>query len=95
MIDLGIQIKLITFSFIFGFFFSIFIEILNKKTYKCKSYVKLFLSFISIFICTFIYFEGIEKIGNAIFHIYSIVSIIVGFIFYDVLVKLIANNTKK
>ena len=95
MIDLVIQIRLITFSFIFGFFFSGFIEILNKKINKCKNYVKLLLSFISIFICTFIYFKGIEKIGNAIFHIYSIISIVVGFVFYDVLVKLIANSSKK
>lgn len=95
MIDLDIQIKLITFSFIFGFFFSILIEILNKKTNKCKNYVKLILSFISIVICTFIYFKGIQIIGNAIFHIYSIISIIIGFVFYDMLLKIIANNYKK
>ena len=95
MIDLEIQIKLIIFSFIFGFFFSIFIEYFNKKIIKCKSIVKFLLTFISILICTFIYFKGIEKIGNSIFHIYSILSIIGGFILYDILIRLIANDTKK
>jgi len=95
MIDLEIQIKLIIFSFIFGFFFSILIEILNKKICNCKNYVKLILSLLVIIIATYIYFEGIKIIGNAIFHIYSIISIIIGFISCDILLKLIANNNKK
>lgn len=95
MIDLNIQIKLIIFSFIFGFFFSILIEMFNKKTEKCKKSVKLVLSFLTIFLSTLIYFEGINRIGNAIFHIYSIITIIVGFISYDLLLRLIANKSKK
>ena len=95
MIDLNIQIKLIIFSFIFGFFFSILIEIFNVKTKKCKKSVKLILSFLTIFLSTLIYFEGINRIGNAIFHIYSIITNIVGFVSYDLLLRLIANKTKK
>ncbi len=95
MIDLSIQIKLIVFSFIFGFFFSIYIEYFNNKTIKCKNIVKFTLTIISFFLCTYIYFKGIERIGNSIFHIYSIFSIIIGFIFYDILIRLIANSSKK
>ena len=95
MIALNIQIKLIIFSFIFGFFFSILIENFNKKTEKCKKRVKLILSFLTIFLSTLIYFEGINRIGNAIFHIYSIITIIVGFVSYDLLLRLIANKRKK
>lgn len=95
MIDLNIQIKLIVFSFIFGFLFSILLEIFNNKTENCKKYVKLILSFFVVFLSTIIYFEGIKKIGNAIFHIYSIITIIFGFISYDILIRLIANNSKK
>ena len=95
MIDLQTQINLIIFSFIFGFFFSIFIEIFNKKTIKCKNIVKFILSFISMLLCTYIYFKGIERICNSIFHIYSIISIILGFILYDILIRLIANEHKK
>jgi len=95
MIDLNIQIKLIIFSFIFGFFFSILLEIFNKKTVKCKKSVKIILSFLVVFLSTFVYFEGINKISNAIFHIYSIITIILGFISYDLLIRLIANKNKK
>ena len=95
MIALNIQIKLIIFSFIFGFFFSVILEIFNKKVNKCKKSVKLVLSFLVVFLSTLIYFEGINRIGNAIFHIYSIITIIVGFVSYDLLLRLIANKTKK
>ena len=95
MIDLEIQIKLIVFSFIFGFFFSVIIELFNKKILNYKNYIKFILSFMLISVFSYIYFEGIQKIGYGIFHIYSIVSIIIGFVFYDLIIMLIANNTKK
>jgi len=95
MIDLNIQIKLIVFSFIFGFFFSIILEIFNKKVNKCKSSLKFILSLLLVVFSTIIYFEGIKKIGNAIFHIYSVLTIILGFFCYDLLIGLIANNSKK
>lgn len=95
MIELNIQIRLIVFSYIFGFFFSILLDIINKYVNKCKKSVNLFISFFTIFLSTIIYFEGINKIGNAIFHIYSLITIIIGFFSYDILLRLIANNTKK
>ena len=91
MIDLDIQIKLIIFSFIFGFFFSVLLDIFNNKTKKCKTIVKFILSFLIVFLSTIIYLEGIKIISNAILHIYSLITIIIGFITYD----LIANKNKK
>ena len=95
MIDLNVQLKLIIFSFIFGFMFSALLEIFNKKINKCKSYLKFLFSMILIIIMTYIYFIGIQKVGNGIFHIYSIISIIVGFILYDIIIYKIANKDKK
>ena len=95
MIDLSLQFKLIIFSFIFGFLFSAFLEWFNNIINKYKTYLKSMLSVILVLIMTAIYFIGINKIGNAIFHIYSVLSIILGFIIYDILIKLIANNNKK
>ena len=87
MIELDIQIKLIIFSFVFGFIFSRILEIFNKFTLKYNNILKFVLSFILISFSTFIYFVGIDKIGYAIFHIYSLLSIVLGFIFYDFLNK--------
>lgn len=95
MIDLTIQFRLIIFSFIFGFLFSYILEVFNKAIKKCNKFVQIIFSFLLVLFMTIIYFIGIQKIGNAIFHIYSIISIIIGFITYDVVIKIIANTPKK
>ena len=95
MIDLTLQFKLIIFSFIFGFLFSALLEWFNKKINKYNTCARLVFSIFLIIFMTFVYFVGIQKIGNAIFHIYSIISIIVGYILHDLIIKLIANNNKK
>ena len=95
MIELSLQIKLIFFSFIFGFFFSVFLENFNKKVKMLSNFVKILLSFFVVFIMTFIYFIGIQKIGNAIFHPYLLFSIVLGFVLYDLIVKVIENKNKK
>lgn len=94
MIDLNIQIKLIIFSFLFGFSFSIILEIFNKNIIHLKYFEQIILSFFIVVFMSFIYFIGIQKIGNGIFHIYSIISIVLGFISYNFILKLIANNKK-
>lgn len=90
MIELSVQIKLIVFSFIFGFLFSFSLEYFNKLTFKLNSALKVILSFFFILVATFIYFVGIKKIANAIFHIYSIISIVLGFSLYDLIMMAIA-----
>ena len=95
MIDLNIQIKLIIFSFIFGFLFSIAFEMMHIKVKKCKKIVNYIFDFFIIFFFTIVYFVGLIKICNGIFHIYSILIVIVGVIFYDVILSLIANDKKK
>ena len=95
MIELSLQIKLLIFSFSFGFLFSAFLEWFNKVTYNKKNYIKIVLSFLIVTSFSIIYFIGIQKIGNAILHVYSLISIVVGFIVYDFIIKIIANNNKK
>lgn len=89
MIELTLQFKLIIFSFVFGFMFSSALEGFNKIVKRYSTTIEIILSFVFIIFMTFIYFVGIQKIGNAIFHIYSILSIIFGFIFYDIIIKFI------
>ena len=90
MINLSIQFKLIIFSFSFGFLFSGFLEWFNKILIKFKSYLKMIISLVTLIFITILYFIGIQKIGYAIFHIYEILSIVIGFITYDIIIKLIA-----
>lgn len=95
MIDLTLQIKLIFFSFIFGFMFSASLEGFNKIIKKYSTVIEILFSFMYVIFMTFLYFVGIDRIANAIFHIYSILSIIFGFFIYDIIIKIIANNNKK
>ena len=75
--------------------FSFVLDIFNPIIKKHSKIIEIILSFLLIGFMSFIYFIGIKKIGNAIFHIYSIISIIIGFITYDMILKIIANNNKK
>ena len=77
MIDLSVQLKLIFFSFIFGFLFSIVLDEFNKLIKKYKNVLQFFLSFILITIVTVIYYIGIQKIDYAVFHFYSPVSMLI------------------
>lgn len=95
MISLNIQIKLIIFSLIFGFLFSIILDIFYGIVKKMNKIFSIILSFFIVFLMTIIYFIGIKKIGYVIFHFYSIIAIVIGFISYDLIIKIIANKYKK
>ncbi len=87
MINLNIQLKLIIFSFIFGFFFSIILKYYNEYIVDKKVIYKIFITLIMMLLLDIIYFTGIYIISNAIFHIYSLISIIFGMVVYSVIIK--------
>lgn len=95
MISLDVQIKLIIFSLIYGFLFSIVLDIFYKIIKKMNKVYSIILSFFVILLMTIMYFMGIKQIGYVLFHFYSILAIIVGFISYDLIIKMIANKYKK
>lgn len=76
MINLDLQIASLLFSFIFGFFASIMIEI-NYKI-NTKKILKTITTFILIIINTLIYFIGLNNINNAYLHPYFILMILLG-----------------
>ena len=90
MINLSIQLKLIIFSFIFGFFLSMLLEKYNKKTINKSFIYRLLTSIILVTILDIIYFIGIYIISNAIFHIYLIINVILGMIAYKLIIKKIS-----
>lgn len=95
MINLNIQIKLLIFSFVFGFLLSIVLDLFYSFLNRKRKIYSIIMSFLIILLMTIIYFIGIKQIGNIIFHFYSILAIIVGFVMYDLIIKMIANNSKK
>ena len=95
MIELSLQIKLLTFSLIYGFLFSIILDVLYPIIKKYKKVYQIILSFFLILLMSIIYFVAIDKIGYIIFHLYSIFAIIIGFVSYDIIINIIAKRTKK
>ncbi len=87
MIYLNIQLKLIIFSFSFGFFFSVIVRRYNKHIINKKIIYKLFITLLMMTVMSIIYFIGIYTISNAIFHIYSLLSILLGIVIYNVIIK--------
>lgn len=95
MINLDIQLKLLFFSLFYGFLFSSILDIAFPIIKKLNIYYQIIISFFLILLMAIIYFIGIYKIGYIIFHIYSIIAIIVGFISYDIIINIIAKRLKK
>ena len=77
--NLETQIKLIIFSFIFGIFFALMIDINHKFLYINKKVFKIIFTFFFVLVNVFIYFLILKKINEGILHIYSFICIILGF----------------
>ena len=80
---LNIQISLLLSSFIFGIMFSLLVNIF----FKLINYQKIYLKIIYNIIISLLYFYIILKINNGIIHYYSIIAIILGYLFVDIRLK--------
>ena len=78
--NLNTQIKVLLFSFIFGIFFALMIDINHKYLYSKKKLFKVIFTFLFVLVNIFIYFLILKNINEGIVHIYSMICIIVGFI---------------
>lgn len=95
---LKIQIISLIISFLYGIFFSILLNINYKLIYNDNKLIKIISTFLFIVFNSLLYFLILLKINNGIVHIYCLLSLILGFIIYDFILKkihMIANNHKK
>lgn len=85
--DIELQIKSLIFSFIFGFLFAFVISFFYKLIYSKNKIIRLLASLILVFVGVIIYFVCLRKINDATFHIYEILSIIVGYSLETILIN--------
>lgn len=85
--DLETQIITLVFSFFYGAFFGLFININYKVIYNEKKYIKYIGSFLVILISVLLYFIILRKINYATFHIYCLIVLMLGFWIYNMIVK--------
>lgn len=79
--SLEIQIQTLLFSFFFGICFSFLITINYKIIYHTKKNYQLTSTFLIVLGGILLYFLGIRKVNEGIFHPYAALMIVVGFCF--------------
>lgn len=96
---LEIQIHTLLFSFFFGICFSFLITINYKMIYHTKKTYQLTSTFLTVLGSILLYFIGIRRVNEGIFHPYAALMIIVGFCLehyiHTFLIKKIAFFKKK
>jgi len=90
---LKIQIYSILYSFFYGMFFFILLEINYKLLYFGKIVYRILLSFLFVMFISLFYFWGLLKINNGIIHLYFLLSMFTGYLLTFVIYKKI--NCKK
>lgn len=89
--DLQTQIIALTFSFLYGIFFSLFAKVNYKIIYHDKKTIKIIGTSLVVLISVLLYFIILRHINFGAFHPYCLLLLIVGYW----LTNMIAKNFKK
>jgi uncharacterized membrane protein YjjP (DUF1212 family) len=79
--SLDIQIVSFVFSFFYGIFFEILLELNSRIIYSSNWFIKIIGSFIFVIFNCLLYFLVLLKINNGILHIYFFLCILAGYTF--------------
>ena len=93
--NIRLQIITLLVSFLYGIFFSFFLSLNYKFIYSNSRVFKIVISFLVTIITVLLYFIILKKINNGIFHIYEILSLILGFSFESWMSGIIAKKYKR
>ena len=80
MISLNLQLKSIVFSFIYGCFFSLMVNLNYKYIYYSKGIFKILINLFFVVDNVLLYFIILKYINDGIIHFYFILSLFLGFI---------------
>lgn len=92
--SLEIQLKLILFSFVFGAFLSLIIDVNHKYLYSKNLCFQIIFTLFFIIVNTFMYFICLKRINEGIIHIYSVFCIIFGFFIEHIIRKKVVKQKK-
>lgn len=93
--SLAIQIRLLCFSFFYGFAFSFFLTLNYSLLHHKNKYIKIISTFLITLISSLLYFIEIKKINHAILHYYSFLFIFLGFLLEHFIEKKFEKYKKK
>ena len=81
------ELQALTVSFVYGILFSYLIKIQYRYLFESKLYYKILITTLFIFDNCLLYFLILRMINNAMFHIYFLLLIILGYLFGVKLLK--------
>lgn len=93
--ELKIQFISLSFSFLYGMFFSFLINLNYSLLYNSKKNVQLLISIFFILDNVLLYFLILQKINNGIIHIYLMIAFLSGVFIEHVLGQIIAKFKKE
>ncbi len=85
--NLETQIITLLFSFLYGIFFSLFVNVNHKIIYNAKKWIRLLGTFLVVLISVLSYFLILRYINNAAFHPYCLIMLIGGYYLEQVIAK--------
>jgi len=77
---LEVQIQSLIYSFVYGFFFSILLNLNYKYLFKTGIYYKIFINILFILDNVLLYYILLRIINNGVIHPYFFIMIVLGFL---------------
>lgn len=93
--NLKLQIITLIFSFLYGIFFCILLNINYKFLYSNKKFFKIISTMLFIIFNVLLYFIILRKINNGIFHPYFVIMLTLGFFTSNIIHSKLAGLKKK
>lgn len=93
--NIYLQIKTLIISFLFGFLFSFFLGFFYCLLYSKSKILQIITSLTIVLSATLLYFLILKKINNAVFHIYEVLSLILGYSLENLIGTRIAKRNKR
>ena len=90
-----LQIKTLFVSFLFGFFFSFFIGFFYRFLYNKRIWLQIITSLFLTLSAIICYFLLLKRINNAVFHVYEIFCLIIGYALETLISGKIAKKNKR
>ena len=85
--ELGVQLQALIVSFVYGVLFSYLLKIQYKFLFEGKLLYKILITVLFVFDNCLLYFLILKTINHAIFHIYFLFLLILGYLFGNYLIK--------
>jgi len=84
--ELGVQLQVLIFSFVYGVLFAYLLRLNYKFLFESKLFYKIIITVLFVFDNCLLYFLILRTINNGVFHIYFLILIVLGYLLGNYLI---------